>query len=247
MIALEGVNKIFRLPHDRKTTLRQRFVSLLQRQTYEELYALRDINLKVDNGEFLGVIGKNGAGKSTLLKLMARVLEPTSGTVSVNGTIAPFLELGIGFQGDLTVKDNVFLYGALLGMSRQEIEGKYDWIIDFSGLERFVDAKLKNLSSGMQVRLGFSITVSVESPILLVDEVLAVGDIDFQRKCYDSFESFKRNGRTILFVSHDLNAVERFCDSVALLENGQIKAHGESSAVIAEYQRNTEPGMIVSQ
>ena len=240
MIALEGVNKIFRLPHDRKATLRQRFVSLLQRQTYEELYALRDINLKVDNGEFLGIIGKNGAGKSTLLKLMARVLEPTSGTVSVNGTIAPFLELGVGFQGELTVKDNIFLYGALLGMSRQEIEEKYDWIIDFSGLERFVDAKLKNLSSGMQVRLGFSITVSVESLILLVDEVLAVGDIDFQQKCYDSFESFKKNGRTILFVSHDLNAIERFCDRAILLEKGEIKGQGEPDVVIAQYQENVE-------
>jgi ABC-type polysaccharide/polyol phosphate transport system ATPase subunit len=236
MIALEGVNKIFRLPHDRKTTLRQRFVSLLQRQTYEELYALRDINLRVNNGEFLGIIGKNGAGKSTLLKLIARVLEPTSGIVSVNGTIAPFLELGVGFQWELTVKDNIFFYGALLGMSRREIEQKYDWIIDFSGLERFVDAKLKNLSSGMQVRLGFSITVSVESPILLVDEVLAVGDIDFQQKCYDSFESFKKNGRTILFVSHDLNAVEKFCDRVILLENGCIKTEGPPVDVLALYK-----------
>ena len=240
MIALEGVNKIFRLPHDRKTTLRQRFVSLLQRQTYEELYALRDINLKVDNGEFLGIIGKNGAGKSTLLKLIARVLEPTSGTVSVNGTIAPFLELGVGFQGELTVKDNIFLYGALLGMSRQEIEEKYDWIIDFSGLERFVDAKLKNLSSGMQVRLGFSITVSVESSILLVDEVLAVGDMDFQQKCYNSFESFKKDGRTILFVSHDLAAVEKFCDRVVMLEKGCIRDIGRPEKVLSRYKASRE-------
>ena len=246
MIALEGVNKIFRLPHDRKTTLRQRFVSLLQKQTYEELYALRNINLKVNEGEFLGIIGKNGAGKSTLLKLVAKVLEPTSGTISVNGNIAPFLELGIGFQGDLTVKDNIFLYGALLGMSRREIEEKYDWIIDFSGLERFVDAKLKNLSSGMQVRLGFSITVSVESPILLVDEVLAVGDIDFQQKCYDSFENFKKDGRTILFVSHDLTAVEKFCDRVVLLENGIIKNIGNSAYVLSEYKISKNPAERVS-
>jgi ABC-type polysaccharide/polyol phosphate transport system ATPase subunit len=236
MIALEGVTKIFRLPHDRKTTLRQRFVSLLQRQSYEELYALRDINLKVNNGEFLGIIGKNGAGKSTLLKIIARVLEPNSGKVSVNGNIAPFLELGVGFQWELTVKDNIFFYGALLGMSRREIEGKYDWIIDFSGLERFVDAKLKNLSSGMQVRLGFSITVSVESPILLVDEVLAVGDIDFQQKCYNTFETFKKNGRTIVFVSHDLNAIEKFCDRVALLENGCIRDVGNPEKVLSGYR-----------
>ncbi len=240
MIALEKVTKIFRLPHDRKTTLRQRFVSILSKNIYEELYALRDINLTVNEGEFLGIIGKNGAGKSTLLKLIAKVLEPTSGVITVNGDIAPFLELWVGFQGDLTVKDNIFLYGALLGMSRREIERKYDWIIDFSGLERFNDAKLKNLSSGMQVRLGFSITVSVESPILLVDEVLAVGDIDFQQKCYNCFEKFKRDGRTILFVSHDLYAVERFCDRVVLLEDGEIKIQGKSGTVISEYRINKE-------
>jgi len=236
MIALDQVNKIFRLPHDRKTTLRQRFVSIFQKHTYEELYALRNINLEISGGEFLGIIGKNGAGKSTLLKLIARVLEPTSGKITLNGNIAPFLELGVGFQGDLTVKDNIFLYGALLGMSRWEIEKKYDWIIDFSGLERFVDAKLKNLSSGMQVRLGFSITVAVESPILLVDEVLAVGDIDFQQKCYDSFESFKKNGRTILFVSHDLIAVEKFCDRVILLKDGLIENEGQAQEAIRRYR-----------
>ena len=235
MIALEQVNKVFRLPHDKKTTLRQRFVSIFQKSTYEQLYALRNINLKVNKGEFLGIIGKNGSGKSTLLKLIANVLEPTSGTISVNANVAPFLELGVGFQGDLTVKDNVFLYGALLGMSKKQIVDKYDWIIDFSGLERFVDAKLKNLSSGMQVRLGFSITVSIETPILLVDEVLAVGDIDFQQKCYDSFENFKKNGRTILFVSHDLTAVEKFCDRVVLLENGSIKDEGRPDKVIRKY------------
>jgi len=236
MIALDQVNKIFRLPHDRKTTLRQRFVSIFQKHTYEELYALRNINLEISGGEFLGIIGKNGAGKSTLLKLIARVLEPTSGKITLNGNIAPFLELGVGFQGDLTVKDNIFLYGALLGMSRWEIEKKYDWIIDFSGLERFVDAKLKNLSSGMQVRLGFSITVAVESPILLVDEVLAVGDIDFQQKCYDTFESFKQDGRTIVFVSHDLTAVEKFCDRVVLLEEGKAIAEGRPLDVLTLYK-----------
>lgn len=240
MIALEGVTKIFRLPHDRKTTLRQRFVSLLQRQTYEELYALRDINLKVDDGEFLGIIGKNGAGKSTLLKLIAKVLEPTSGKVSVNGNIAPFLELGVGFQWELTVKDNIFFYGALLGMSRREIEQKYDWIIDFSELERFVDAKLKNLSSGMQVRLGFSITVGCDYPILLVDEVLAVGDIDFQQKCYSCFKNFKQQGRTIVFVSHDLDAIEKFCDRVVLLENGIFKEEGQPSLIVAQYRSNQQ-------
>jgi len=141
MITFNQVSKIFCLPHDRKTTLRQRFVSVFQKHTYEKLYALRDVSMKVNEGEFLGIIGRNGSGKSTLLKLIAKVLEPTSGRISVNENVAPFLELGVGFQGDLTVKDNVFLYGALLGMGRTEIADKYEWIIDFSGLERFVDAR----------------------------------------------------------------------------------------------------------
>jgi lipopolysaccharide transport system ATP-binding protein len=196
--------------------------------------------MKVNKGEFLGIIGRNGSGKSTLLKLIAKVLEPTSGRISVNENVAPFLELGVGFQGDLTVKDNVFLYGALLGMGGTEIADKYEWIIDFSGLERFVDAKLKNLSSGMQVRLGFSITVSVESPILLVDEVLAVGDINFQQKCYDAFESFKKKGRTILFVSHDLEAVKKSCDRVVLLEKGCIKNIGNPTVVCEAYSHSRQ-------
>ena len=236
MIAIENVSKVFRLPHQKKTTLRQRFVSIFSRSTYEDFYALRGINLHIKEGEFVGIIGKNGSGKSTLLKLVAKVLKPTSGTVSVSESVAPFLELGVGFQGDLTVKDNIFLYSALLGMSRKEVADKYDWVIDFSGLERFVDAKLKNLSSGMQVRLGFSITVSVKSPILLVDEVLTVGDIDFQQKCYNAFANFKKNGRTILFVSHDLVAVEQFCDKVVLLEQGCIRNIGNSAGVLGEYK-----------
>jgi lipopolysaccharide transport system ATP-binding protein len=236
MINLEQVSKIFRLPHERKTTLRQRFVSIFRKDTYEQFYALRNVSMKVSQGEFVGIIGRNGSGKSTLLKLIAKVLEPTLGTIKVKANVSPFLELGVGFQRDSTVKDNIFLYGALLGMGRKEITDKYDWIIEFSGLEKFVEAKLKNLSSGMQVRLGFSISVSIESPILLVDEVLAVGDIDFQRKCYDSFESFKKNGRTIVFVSHDLNAVEKFCDRVILLENGQIKHQGCCRDVLSDYR-----------
>ncbi|MDD5457826.1 MAG: ABC transporter ATP-binding protein [Phycisphaerae bacterium] len=245
MIHIEDVSKVFLLPHERKTTLRQRFVSLWQRNTYEKFHALKNVSLNVNQGEFIGIIGKNGSGKSTLLKLIAKVLEPTSGKITVNGNVAPFLELGVGFQWDSTVKDNIFLYGALLGMSRKEIADKFDWIIEFSGLERFVDAKLKNLSSGMQVRLGFSITVSVETPILLVDEVLAVGDIDFQQKCYDVFDNFKKNGRTIVFVSHELNAVEKFCDKVVLLENSVIKKVSSSTEVLA-YYRGAGKKLVVS-
>jgi len=237
MIHFEQVSKVFRLPHERKVTLRQRFVSVFKKNTYERFYALRDVNLSVKQGECLGIIGKNGSGKSTLLKLIAKVLEPTSGRIVIGGDVAPFLELGVGFQGDLTVKDNIFLYGALLGMNLKKVVDKYDWIIAFSGLDRFVDAKLKNLSSGMQVRLAFSITVSIESPILLVDEVLAVGDADFQQKCYSVFEKFKETKKTIVFVSHDLTAVERFCDRIILLENGQIKAQGDPNRILDIYRK----------
>jgi len=244
MISIENVSKVFSLPHQKKATLRQRFVSIFQKNTYEMFYALRDIDLHISKGKFVSVIGKNGSGKSTLLKVIAKVLQPSFGTINVNGSLAPFLELGVGFHGELTVKDNIFLYGAILGMSRQEVEDKYDWIIDFSGLERFVDAKLKNLSSGMQVRLGFSITVSVESSILLVDEVLAVGDIDFQQKCYDTFDSFREKGRTILFVSHNLDAVERFSDRVVLLEEGTVTNEGDPAHVLALYKSQGNKGSV---
>lgn len=235
MIDICDVSKVFLLPHEKKTTLRQRFVSLWQRNTYEKFYALRNVDMHIKQGEFIGIIGKNGSGKSTLLKLIAKVLEPSSGKVSVNANVAPFLELGVGFQWESTVRDNIFLYSALLGMGRKETVQKYDRILEFSGLEKFVDAKLKNLSSGMQVRLGFSITVSVDSPILLVDEVLAVGDIDFQKKCYDVFNQFKAQGKTIVFVSHDLAAVEKFCDKAVWLKNGKINAAGNPAELVNQY------------
>ena len=239
MIVFDNVDKVFRLPHDKVHTLKGHFVNLFRKKSYERFYALRDFNFAVKEGEFVGIIGRNGSGKSTLLKLIARVLEPTSGRITVNAAVAPFLELGVGFQGELTVRNNVFLYGALLGMSRAEIRSKYDWIIEFSGLEQFVDAKLKNLSSGMQVRLGFSITVSIESPILLVDEVLAVGDIDFQKKCYDAFEGFKKSGRTVLFVSHDLESVGKVADRVIVLQQGEIIDQGVPAEVLERYSGTT--------
>lgn len=236
MITLENLSRVFRLPHEKKSTLRQRFVGLFHKGGYEKFYALRDINLQINQGEFLGIIGKNGSGKSTLLKIIAKVLRPSSGQVSVLGTVAPFLELSVGFQADLTVRDNIFLYGALLGMSRKQIIDKYDWIIEFSGLERFIDAKLKNLSSGMQVRLGFSVTISLECQILLVDEVLAVGDIDFQQKCYKCFEGFKKKGLTIVYVSHNLRTVEQFADRAVLLEKGCVVKEGLSRDVVKSYK-----------
>jgi lipopolysaccharide transport system ATP-binding protein len=238
MIHLTGVNKTFLLPHERKHTLRQRAISLFQKKSYELFYAVKDLNLEIPQGEFLGIIGRNGSGKSTLLKLIARVLLPASGTICVDGNIAPFLELGVGFQGDLSARDNIFFYGAMLGLNRKEVLDRYDTILDFAELRHFEDTKLKNLSSGMQVRLGFAITVSVDTSVLLVDEVLAVGDIDFQKKCYDCFEDFKRRGKTIVFVSHDLAAIEKFSDRVAYMKDGRLEMIGSPTSVLNNYTQS---------
>jgi len=191
----------------------------------------------VPKGEFLGIIGRNGSGKSTLLKIIAGILKPNSGKVSVNGTIAPFLELGVGFQPDLSARDNVYLYGAILGLSRQEIDRKFESIIKFAELEQFVDQKLKNFSSGMQVRLAFATAIQAEADTLLLDEVLAVGDMNFQKKCYEVFKEFKLKKKTIIYVSHNLESVKEFCSTVVLLDEGQVVSVGVPEPVVYEYHK----------
>jgi ABC-type polysaccharide/polyol phosphate transport system ATPase subunit len=241
VISSERVWKTFRLPHDRPYTLKQRVLHPRQSRQASELHALRDVSFAVEEGEFLGVIGRNGSGKSTMLKCLAGIYRPDHGSLSVRGRVSPFIELGVGFNPELTALDNVVVNAALLGMPRAEALARFDAIIEFAELERFVDLKLKNYSSGMQVRLGFASMIQAEADIYLVDEVLAVGDARFQEKCFDVFRRLKREAKTVVFVTHDLATVERFCDRAVLLERGEVVATGDPHEVIMGYrQRDLE-------
>jgi len=235
IIQVKNITKTFKVPHEKKGTLKEYFISLFRRRNYERMKALDNVSFSVKPGEFLGIIGRNGSGKSTLLKIIAGILKPNSGQVIVNGTMAPFLELGVGFQSDLSARDNVYLYGSILGLSRETVDKKFNEIIKFAELEKFVDQKLKNFSSGMQVRLAFATAINAEADILLVDEVLAVGDANFQKKCFEVFEKLKHAGKTIIYVSHDLTSVKKFCSEVILLDDGKKIASGNSEYAIFKY------------
>ncbi|HAF21915.1 MAG TPA: ABC transporter ATP-binding protein, partial [Blastocatellia bacterium] len=202
---------------------------------YQTLWALSDINLQIGHGELVGIIGHNGAGKSTLLKILSRVTKPTMGQVELFGRIGSLLEVGTGFHPDLTGRENIFLSGAILGMRRAEIERKFDEIVAFSELEKFIETSVKWYSSGMYVRLAFSVAAHLEPEILMMDEVLAVGDAAFQQKCLDKMHDIRQQGRTILFVSHDMAAITRLCKRVVLLENGKITGDGEPHDVVNRY------------
>ncbi|MCX6776176.1 MAG: ABC transporter ATP-binding protein [Candidatus Micrarchaeota archaeon] len=235
--AVEVINlsKKFIVPHEKKTTVFETIASINKKISYEEFWALKGINLSVAKGESVGVIGENGSGKSTLLNIITNVLRPTKGEVKVNGKLTSFLELGVGFQSDLTARENVYLYGAFMGLSDKQIDKKFNDIIEFAGLKKFIDTKLKNLSSGMQVRLAFSTAIQTNPDILLVDEVLAVGDLEFQQKCTEKFIEFKKRGVTLLIVSHDLGAIRKYCNRVLLLHKGEQVALGGAEEVIDRY------------
>ncbi len=220
-ISVQGVSKTFRLPHERYSSLKQSALHLFSKRTYSTFQAVQDMSFEVEQGSFFGIVGRNGCGKSTLLKMLAGIYVPTSGSIKIHGSLSPFIELGVGFNPELTARDNVFLNGAILGLSRKEVMAKFDEIIGFAELEAFVDQKLKNFSSGMQVRLAFSIAVQAQSEVLLVDEVLAVGDASFQKKCFDVFRRLKKEGRTIVFVTHDMSNVMEFCDQVLVMSEGK--------------------------
>jgi ABC-type polysaccharide/polyol phosphate transport system ATPase subunit len=235
VIQLRDVHKSFRIPHEVHTTLTERILSGFRGTTYERFDALRGIDLTIERGAFIGVIGGNGSGKSTLLKIMSGLLPPDRGEVHVDGSMSALLELGLGFSAELTVRENVELYAAVLGYPRKECKRRVEDAIQFAGLDRFRDAKLKNLSTGMRARLGFATALQAESDILLLDEILAVGDADFQLKCLAVFEQFKLERRTVVLVTHDLGQVQRFCDRAVLVQNGQIKADGNPDEVIPLY------------
>jgi ABC-type polysaccharide/polyol phosphate transport system ATPase subunit len=237
-IEVVGVHKTFRIPHEVHTTLTERMLSLFRPVSYERFEALRGVDLEIEKGTFTGIIGGNGSGKSTLLKIISGLLLPDRGSVHVHGTMSALLELGLGFSPELTVQENVELYAAVLGYPRREVKRRVEEAIDFAGLERFRDAKLKNLSTGMRARLGFSTALQAESDIMLLDEILAVGDADFQRKCLKVFDDFKRRKRTIILVTHDLAQVQRLCDNAVLLESGKIVASGTPPGVVKRYMQS---------
>lgn len=235
-IVIHNVSKTFRIPHERKTTLFEHLSGIFDgKKGYEEFEALKNINFTVKKGEAIGIIGENGSGKSTLLKIIANILRPNVGSVRINGKITSFLELGVGFEPNLTAKENIYLYGTVMGLSDREIDEKLEEIFEFSGLKRFEDTKLKNLSSGMQVRLAFATAIQTEPEILLMDEVLAVGDMEFQQKCLDVFQRYIKERKTIVFVSHDMNSVRRFCKRSVLLRHGEQVAFGNSNEIIDRY------------
>lgn len=241
VISCRNLSKRFRIPNAQYSTLKGRVVRPFARTTYTEFRALQDVSFEVRRGEFFGIVGRNGSGKSTLLKTIAGIYRADSGRLEIDGAIAPFIELGVGFNDELNGRENLFLNGALLGLSRDELERRYDAIVEFAELQEFMELKLRNFSSGMQVRLAFSIALQAGADILLTDEVLAVGDERFQRKCFDVFRAQKRQGQTVIFVSHDMGAISQFCDRALMLERGEVVAVGPVHEVVREYHRiNTE-------
>jgi ABC-2 type transport system ATP-binding protein len=241
-IKAEGISKYFK-PTAGQGSIKQLFTGNSKKHAKKDpgYWALKDINFEVKKGEFFGIVGRNGSGKSTLLKMIAGVYTPTSGAINVNGKLVPFIELGVGFNPELSGRDNVFLNGALLGFSHKEMEKMYDDIVEFAELKDHMDVRLKNFSSGMQVRLAFSIAIRAKSDILLIDEVLAVGDAAFQRKCFDYFRLLKNLKKTVVFVTHDMNTVKEYCDSAMLIEKSKVLRIGSPDEIARDYQNLTKP------
>src|SRR5437588_1472707 len=230
-IEVDGVSKRFRLYQEKYQSLKERAIHF-GRIPYEDFWALRDINLDVQQGETFGLLGRNGSGKSTLLKCIAGILQPTDGTIETVGRLAALLELGAGFHPELTGRENVFLHASILGLTRRDIERRFDDIVAFAELEHFIDNQVKHYSSGMYVRLGFAVAVNLEPDVLVVDEVLAVGDEAFQRKCMDRVKQFQKEGRTIVFVTHDAERVRQICDRAVVLEDGRMISFGKPGEAI---------------
>jgi ABC-2 type transport system ATP-binding protein len=237
-VEVDAISKMYRLHHERNQYLKSTALRG-RRSKYEEFWALEDVSFDILQGSTFGIIGSNGSGKSTLLKCLAGILSPEKGEIKVRGSLAALLELGAGFHPELSGVENIYLNGAILGMTRRDIDKRIDEIVDFSGLEKFIDTPVKNYSSGMVVRLGFSIASSVDPEILLIDEVLAVGDEAFQRKCGERIEDFRREGRTIVLVSHGLSQIQQLCTTTAWIEKGNLKLIGDTNDILAEYLGNS--------
>lgn len=238
-IRLENVYVQYRIPSERIGTLKEYLIKRLQGKVkHKKFFALHNVSIEINEGEVFGVIGHNGAGKSTMLKLFARVLPPSIGRIEIKGSVSPLLELGAGFHPELSGRENVFLNGALLGFSREEMRKKFDSIVDFSGLPNFIDAPIRTYSSGMWARLGFAVATATRPDILLVDEVLAVGDEEFQKKCFDRIEEFRNNGTTIVIVAHSMQTIKDRCSRVSWLDHGELKYIGDPEEAISRYRKS---------
>ena len=230
IIKVDDVSKVFEIPHENRNTIKSFFMHPFKKVKKDEYSALDQISFHVKSGEFIGIIGRNGSGKSTLLKMLAQIYEPTSGKIIINGSLVPFLELGVGFNPDLSGRENIFLNGTILGISRKFIKNKFDEIVDFAEIREFIDLPVKNYSSGMTMRLAFSIAVQARADIYLLDEILAVGDMGFQEKSLAKMQELLTGGATVVLVSHNLTDIESYCDRVILLEHGQILFNGDTKA-----------------
>ncbi|WP_242949502.1 polysaccharide ABC transporter ATP-binding protein [Clostridium pasteurianum] len=242
VIEFKNVTKYFNIYQNKSNSIKEKFLNkILNRNKLQvnRMYVLKDASYKIEKGQTVGIIGENGTGKSTSLKLISNILKPNSGDIIVNGKISSLLEIGVGFQPDLSGRENVYLYGSILGLSKTEIEERYDGIVKFAELEKFMDTPVKNYSSGMYMRLAFSVAVSVDPDILLVDEVLAVGDANFQKKCLDKIMEFKKHGKTIVYVSHDMSTVRRICDKVIFIKRGGYVLEGTPERMIGLYMKLT--------
>ena len=235
-IVVNNVSKLYKIPYEKKTTLFQKIIGLAKRQlSYEELWILKDLSFSVEKGETFGVIGRNGTGKTTLLKMLAKVIYPDSGSIFISGEVASFLEMGVGFQPELTAAENVYIYSSVMGKSRKEIKKSYHEIFEFAELEKFHNMKLKNYSSGMYMRLGFATASHANPDVLLIDEVFAVGDLPFQKTCVDKIHDFQEQGKTIVFVSHGLDTVRSLCRRALLINDSRIVSIGDTEKVIRDY------------
>jgi ABC-type polysaccharide/polyol phosphate transport system ATPase subunit len=234
-VSIGQVSKTFRLPHQQYTTLKERALHPFRSTTYDELHAVQDVSLDIAEGEFFGIVGRNGSGKSTLLKCIAGIYRVDTGRISIAGRLSPFIELGVGFNPDLNARDNVVINAIMLGLTRKQALRRFEDVVAFAELEGFMDLRLKNYSSGMLVRLAFATAIQVDAEILLIDEVLAVGDAAFQQKCFEEFFRLKREGKTIVFVSHDMFSVERFCDRAMLMEHGIMTKIGDPRTIGRAY------------
>ena len=234
-VIVDHVSKTFRIPHQQYSTLKERALHPLRRTTFDQLRAVQDISIEIAQGEFFGIVGRNGSGKSTLLKCIAGIYNVDRGRILVAGRLSPFIELGVGFNPDLNARDNVIINAIILGLTQKEAMARFERVVDFAELHDFMDLRLKNYSSGMMVRLAFATAIQVDADVLLIDEVLAVGDAAFQQKCFEQFFRLKREGKTIVFVSHDMHSVERFCDRAMLMEHGKVIQLGDPRAVGRAY------------